>query len=419
MRARTCKSHVLVAHLIDNQPLFTYATNSRLTPRRVSTTMGFLSTALVAGVLAAAARSPSLGELALDKILQDSSQLFGNYQSALKSKSCASDWMQRIPDDTQIVHMNIPGTHDSGSWNLTTALMKDIYVDNNVTNPEDYQCQNQSMAAMLEAGIRFFDLRPALDPTQTYLTIWHGPAEASQLASVEDLMFAFYAWLDRHPSETLLLSFEYEGGTVPGASQNAKFEQVLFAMLTSRAAKKYIWQESGRLGTLGDVRGKIILFKRFDIHSLSAAQNAELPGLHLSPNQWTDNGANISFAYNSTSGAKIYVEDHYDIGPAVNVSAADNIGIKVNDSIAHLDLAAHGTAPDSLFITFLSSEHVINIPSMTPKAMALGLDDSSTPKGGVNQQVVEYFKTQKGKRRGIVVADFFGQPADLVDTILH
>ncbi|CEJ93627.1 hypothetical protein VHEMI09205 [[Torrubiella] hemipterigena] len=374
---------------------------------------------LAAGIAVASSQCRSLRDFALDKILQDSTQLFGDYESALSSKGGTSEWMKQISDSTPLVHMNIPGTHDSGTWNFTLPLMKDIYVDNNITDPQDFQCQQKSLADMLNSGIRFFDLRPALDPTRTYLTIWHGAVEASQLASIEDLMFAFYAWLDHHPSETLLLSFQYQGGTIPGASHNKQFEQLMFDMLTSPAAKKYIWQESGRLGTLGEVRGKIVLMKRFDIEFLAASQDIEIPGLHLSPSRWTDNGANITLIYNDTTGATAYIEDNYEVGdPATNVTAADNIDIKVKASVSHLNFATNGNAPDDLFITFLSSEHLFNDPSMTPRAMALGIGNGSTPKGGVNQQVNEYLETKKGKRLGIVVADFFDEPSNLIENIL-
>ncbi|CAK7230516.1 hypothetical protein SCUCBS95973_007600 [Sporothrix curviconia] len=371
-----------------------------------------------------ATASLSLGSLdlagfALEKVLDDSSQLFGDYKTALTSKSHLSEWMKSVPDDTQLVHMNIPGTHDAGSWNFTSALMQAVSIDNNVTIEEYLRCQELSMADMLEAGIRFFDLRPALDPTRTYLTIWHDQVESSQLASLEDVMFAFYAWLALHPSETLLVSFEYESGTVSGAAQDLLFEQVLYDMLTSDAAKKYILQTDNTLGTLGESRGKVILVKRFDIQFLSAAQDAEIPGLHLSPNLWTDNGANISFVYNNATDATIYVEDHYDTGVAGDgQSAAANIGIKANASLAHLDLAVHGTAPNSLFITFLSSEHLDAAPYMSPQSMALGFGNSSTPLGGVNQQANAYLKKNKGKRFGIVVADFFNEPSDLISNIL-
>lgn len=381
--------------------------------------MLLFNAALAVGIAAASSQCRSLRDFALTKILDDSAQLFGDYASALSSAGGTSDWMKSVPDNTPLVHMNIPGTHDSGTWNFTLPLMKDIYVDNNITTPQYYQCQQKSLADMLNAGIRFFDLRPALDPTRTYLTIWHGAVEASQLASVEDLMFAFYAWLDHHPSETLLLSFQYQGGTVPGASHNAQFERLMYDMLTSPAAQKYIWQETGRLGALGEVRGKIVLMKRFDIEFLSTANDAAIPGLHLSPARWTDNGANITLVYNDTTGATAYIEDNYEIGDsATNITAVENIDIKVKASTAHLDLAAGGNAPDSLFITFLSSEHLLNDPSMTPRDMALGLEDGSTPKGGVNQQVNAYLGAQKGKRLGIVVADFFDEPSNLVANIL-
>ena len=43
---------------------------------------------------------------------------------------------------------------------------------------------------------------------------------------------------------------------------------------------------------------------------------------------------------------------------------------------------------------------------------------SAAAKGGVNQQLVPYFKNMTGKRLGIIMFDFYDQPADLVQTFL-
>lgn len=79
------------------------------------------------------------------------------------------------------------------------------------------------MADALDAGVRFFDLRYALAPVvgglskdgegrngDEKLVFWHNRALLSVRATVEDVMFGFYAWLERHPSEVLFLSFQYE-----------------------------------------------------------------------------------------------------------------------------------------------------------------------------------------------------------------
>ncbi len=44
---------------------------------------------------------------------------------------------------------------------------------------------------------------------------------------------------------------------------------------------------------------------------------------------------------------------------------------------------------------------------------------TQTPDGGVNQQLVPFLKTLKGKRVGIVVLDFWDTPEDLAGIILE
>lgn len=145
------------------------------------------------------------------------------------------------------------------------------------------------MVAMLDAGIRAFDLRYAYDVTNSTLTFWHGPGLQSETATVDDVLYGFYHWLDQHPSEALFLSFQYEGSTSMHSVDDAGVQLMLFDALSSPAAQQYVLQTTGSLGTLGEARGRIILLKRFDLDILSASYTNALPGLHFSPNDWTPN----------------------------------------------------------------------------------------------------------------------------------
>ncbi len=371
---------------------------------------------LLAASLTCAANCVTLADLALQKVLDDGSQIFG----VNTTNAAAADWMAGLPDETLLVHMNIPGTHETATWNFSQAtrdsLAQNTNPANGVADASFYRCQGASILDSLNAGVRFFDMRYALDPTFTRLVFWHSQALMSGVTTVEDVLFGFSAWLDAHPGEALILSFQYEGSTQAGASNNAAVQAELFRILTSRAARKYFLQTKDALGTLGEARGKIVLFRRFDMDQSPAGYETALPGLHLSPADWPDDGKDFALVYNAAENLTAYVEDYYEPDDLVDEDAAANIAAKLNATTSHLAKAV-AEAPDSLFITFASAEHTVNAPPVTPEVMAVG-NGTATPDGGVNQQLVPFLQTLKGKRVGIVVLDFWDTPEDLVGTIL-
>lgn len=390
--------------------------------------------ALVLGTVASpTGRRASLGSLALQKVLQEAAPIFGDYTNDVTN---TSEWMKAYPDDTLLVHMNIPGTHDPqtckfprlsntvsdfvGNYSLATQQSLDHITDQldgtTPLDPEYYRCQQKSFIDMLTAGIRVFDIRYAFDPTNSTLVYWHSEALLSETATVEDTLYGFYHWLDDHPSETLLLSFQYEGSTTLHGTNNADVQKQLYGLLTSAAAQTYFLQTADELGTLGEARGKITLLKRFDMDQVDASYS-DLPGLHFSPALWTDNSPDITIVYNTAKNLTAYMEDFYETDGPVGSSAEYNIQLKYNATVAHLEKAAT-MYPDSLFWSFASSEYDTNIPAETPRIMALGNGTEYTPLGGVNQRLVPFFESMKGKRLGIVMFDFFDTPNDLIQTFL-
>lgn len=206
------------------------------------------------------------------------------------------------------------------------------------------------------------------------------------------------------------------------ATFDASVQHMIFDILNSTTAAHYIDQTHDVLPTLGTARGKAVLFRRFDLDELPDEYEAALPGLHLSPSLWADNSRAISLTYNAALNLTAYIEDYYepdDLGD--NSTAADNIAAKVNATTSHLQMAASDSPEydQSLFITFASAEHNTAVPiPVTPQVMALGVDNSSTPLGGVNQQIAPLIERLQGRRMGIVVLDFWDEPRDLVTSIL-
>lgn len=363
-------------------------------------------------------QSSSLASFALEKVLEDATPIFGSY---LNKTGSNAEWMKKYDDSTPLVHMNIPGTHDSTSWNYTQATqdaLRGITDLNQVTVPvpQTFRCQALPLIDALNMGIRAFDLRYAFDPTNSTLVFYHSQALFSETATLDDILFGFYQWLDDHPSETLFLSLQYEGSTAKYASNNAAVQLKLYKALTSRVARQYFVQRKGEFGTLGQARGKITLLRRFDLDQLSDFYTNSLPGLHFSPSLWTDNSPNIVLTYNEKKNLTAYIEDYYQPITPEESSATENIQWKYNATTSHI-LKATTEHPDSLYWTWASSENTDNVPPEWPQIMALG-NGSSTPEGGVNQRLVPFLKKQKGKRVGIVMFDYFEGPSDLIDTFL-
>ncbi|KAJ5118048.1 hypothetical protein N7526_011071 [Penicillium atrosanguineum] len=298
--------------------------------------------------------------------------------------------------------MNIPGTHDSATWNYSQATQDSLVgiTDLNqvtVPVPETFRCQELSWIDMLNMGIRAFDLRYAFDPTNTTIIFYHSEALLSEIATLDDVLFGFYKWLDDHPSETLFLSLQYEGSTAKYASNDAALQLKLYNTLTSPVARNYFVQKKSELGTLGEARGKITLMRRFDLDQLASSYTTEMPGLHFSPTLWTDNDPNIALTYNERKNLTAYIEDYYQPTTPAGSNATVNIQWKYNATANHI-VKATTEYPDSLFWTWASSENTDN--------------------GGVNQRLVPVLKKQKGKRVGIVMFDYFDVPSDLINEFL-
>jgi len=159
-----------------------------------------------------------------------------------------SDWMKAIGDNTKLVELSIPGTHDAASYDLT--------------NGEWGECQDWNIRQQLENGIRFFDIRVSnshrSNNRATDFELRHGPL---RLGSFENLvMNPVVSFLNSHPKEVILMKIKRcHGCTLDDKRLTRDF-------VKEKTNKYKFYQKkvdaSTTLGHVG-VRGKIILFNYY------------------------------------------------------------------------------------------------------------------------------------------------------------
>lgn len=349
-----------------------------------------------------AAASPSngqavLAQAALNEILTRGAPILG-YDEGCSKKSKTCDWMAKFPDNTKLVHMNLPGTHDTAAWNYSDATQASLLRYTGPIPPASvFRCQEHSLLQSLNEGIRVFDLRYAYNPGNDTIGFYHSKALLAPQTTLEDVLFGLYAWLDKHPTEAVLVSMNFEAGS--GSRNDVALQEHLYSIFQTDLAKKYWVQDNGIRFT----------------YNLVGPTSSRRIGIHLDAAKWTDNGKAIELVYNAAQNQIAYIEDYYymDALP-VNSSATENIELKYNATVAHLQSATVNNR-DQLYISFASASHNDAEPTVSPRTMALG---NGTDVPGVNHKLLPWFQAHKGMRFGVVMLDFYDSVPGLVEAII-
>ena len=184
------------------------------------------------------------------------------------------DWMADLADTKMIAELSIPGSHDSGArFDLAQGLA---------------QTQKLTIAEQLDAGVRYFDIRCRHVGDQ--FLIYHGGVDQNQ--TYDEVLATMYAFLDAHPHETILASVKEE--SVP--TQNTRSFEATFDAYIAQAPTRWILTPT--LPRLGDVRGKVVLLRRFDATTTPLGVDATV---------WSDNA---TFTI-SDADAHLRIEDEY------------------------------------------------------------------------------------------------------------
>ncbi|MFF2138410.1 phosphatidylinositol-specific phospholipase C [Streptomyces sp. NPDC058193] len=165
-------------------------------------------------------------------------------RAAASRAAGTQDWMSAIADATPLRRLTIPGTHNSGArfggpWT---------------------ECQNTTVAAQLDSGIRFLDIRCRISGDA--YAIHHGASY--QHLNFDDVLGACRDFLARHPSETVLMRVKQEYSE----ESDAAFRRIFDLYLDAKGWRPLLRLDP-TLPDLGAARGKVVLL----------ADNGGLPGV--------------------------------------------------------------------------------------------------------------------------------------------
>lgn len=269
------------------------------------------------------------------------------------------NWMSGIQDNTLVSKISIPGTHDSGAM---------------IEGPlgGTAKTQNLAIADQLNAGVRFLDIR--CRHIDNSFTIHHGAIY--QNLNFDDVLKACYSFLDSHPTETIIMSVKEEYNA---SNTSRTFEKTFDSYVEKNPSK---WDLGNTIPTLGVIRGKIKLLRRF---SAGVSKGIDATA-------WADNS---TFEINNP-GVSIKVQDYYKVEN--NDDKWSKISALYND--------AKNDTGNKLFINFSSGY----------KPLLFGIPSIPTVSNMINPKLKTLFQGSPQGSYGIMPIDFVN--AELAELII-
>lgn len=280
----------------------------------------------------------------------------------------AVNWMENIPDETKLSSMSIPGTHDSCTQNVDMRYI--------------FQCQDASIATQLKYGYRYLDMRLVLEKRsgQETLVLKHNIARCkvsdspfARTLTLADVLKDVYAFLDEHPSETVIMCMKAENSK----DDVAAVQKALYEMINQASERWYLKNE---IPTLGAVRGRIVLATRFDDKLQVGSDRC---GLYFG---WTDQGDRTVLTDPTADSV---------INGRETLCVQDRYNYDVDDKITAIRtcLDSSRAADDTFFLNFTSTSGSGAVGHPKEYAKDINLD-------------LYAYEWEAGKAYGVVIVDF-------------
>lgn len=317
-------------------------------------------------------------------------------------------WMKYVDGNKYLDELSIPGTHDSSTCS----------VDND-TEPQTSlaKCQQDYIPTQLLEGIRYFDIRlgknnengdPGIDHGICYLLKKDGG-----FIHLSDVIGYFKTFLNENPSEALIM-------LVSRGNDEATDDSVTTAFANVMDNNSDLFYTSSHVPTLNEVRGKIVLLRRFKLAGDSV--DGHTWGLDLT--EWDDkikahSGKSMclvkyeqGFEAAGNTGDKepystaVYAQDHYS---CTGSSKIDWVDMALKAAAEFEPSTVDITAADGTTVQATERCWFINYTSCTqnnPFTAARVVDEHLYKSSYINNTGVEGTKENCRKRIGIIASDF-------------
>ena len=172
-------------------------------------------------------------------------------QSAVSIEDYSGNWMGRIPDNTYVAALSIPGSHDSSTgsgWESASETLGEMFA----------RTQDLTIAEQWSIGVRAFDMRPAV--YEDHLNLNHGIC-ATKL-HFEEVLCQLRDSLIANPSEFIVIHMRHEEeGDAISDPNHAIYNARILELFKSDELKDYMVNFKRTL-RLSEVRGKILVLSR-------------------------------------------------------------------------------------------------------------------------------------------------------------
>ena len=311
---------------------------------------------------------------------------------AVFSSARLNAWMKELDGDWPLQILSIPGTHNSPTCYKALPSVR---------------CQAVGVPEQLNNGVRFLDIRVSAEPESDTLTLVHSvfPISLTGNKYFGDMCNDLYEFLEKNPSETVIMSLKREGTGKGNDEQMGKHLKKAYV-----DKKRDRWWTEPRVPKLGEARGKIVLMRRFGLDAeLKKCWDGK--GFGIDAQAWPDNCED-----GKIGGGHIRVQDFYEVTESQNVEKKIDFSRGQLERAAeqHCSLEKRDASKPPFFVNFLSASNFFNA-SCWPERIA----------AKVNPAVVEYLcikhgEEGKGPRKlkvgsagtGIVVTDWVGANDD-------
>lgn len=270
-------------------------------------------------------------------------------------------WMSRLDDDTPLSCVSIPGAHDAATAGVTAWI-------------QWTRTQDLDIEALWNAGVRAFDLRPALK--DGVMGIYHDMYSAH--VSLKEALLTLSSSLSRHPDEFAIVLVRHER---EADRDNPEWGPAFCKILESNAGQMVSWRPDL---TVGEMRGKILVLSRNSYEGGPVggyvegwSHGKDLPGQQAA-----------SIVGPEGVNGPLWVQDYYD---------PDDAGTKWDSVRRLLDATAAAPQPRPLVINHASG-YLGNLPNYRKLAKE------------INPLTAEYIR-QLSAPVGIIMTDFAGVDA--------
>lgn len=255
-------------------------------------------------------------------------------------------------------------------------------------------------------GVRFFDIRVQVpepfDGGSDKLVLVHSvfPISLTGNKYLRDLYNECRKFLDEHPSETLVMSLKREG---PGKGTDEQLSRILKDHYTNPDQ----WWTRPWLPNLGEVRGKIVLVRRFNLDP-PLHDEWDHKGWGIDGSTWADNTPNAM-----CPSGDICIQDFYE------VQETPSIDQKITYACEHLERSGccdfnldDGNVKYPLYINFLSASNFWKVGTW-PEKIAGRVNPAMVKHLCENHMLESDGRVKPGDwSTGMVVCDWVGLDGD-------